>query len=62
MKKLNNFIGNSLENLSLQNIFAGKKLETHLGDADNPEYTDVHYDNDNDGVWSEGDRLEITKK
>lgn len=60
MKKISDFKESSLISSCLQKIFAGKELATVMGPAENPAATDIHYDNDNDGVWSKGDQLKVT--
>jgi hypothetical protein len=54
------------QNMSLRNfngLYGGMdKLTTELkNEKDEVQYTDVHHDEDNDGVWSAGDHFTITK-
>lgn len=61
MKKLGNHFNEQLLKTDLQKIRAGQDLETFIGPVENPYYSDVHYDNDGDGVWSQGDALSVKK-
>ena len=58
--KLKKFKG--IEKLQLSQIHGGTKLhKTTMGDPENPQYTDVHIDRDDDNKWSEGDEFVVTK-
>jgi hypothetical protein len=63
MININNFIDSNVSNSGLSSILGGFKPRNSSIKNDNNEvqYTDVHYDNDNDGKWSSGDSFEITE-
>ncbi|TXD49760.1 hypothetical protein [Polaribacter sp. IC073] len=62
MKKLNDFLKESILDSNSSKIFGGFKDITSEIKNDNKEvlYTDIHHDNDDDGKWSSGDSFELT--
>ena len=48
--------------VELSNVYGGTTLhKTTIGDPQEPEYTDVHIDNDDDNKWTAGDEFVLTK-
>lgn len=51
-----------IQKVNLSKIHGGtKRHPTTIGDPKEPQYTDVHIDVDEDGQWTAGDELVITK-
>lgn len=61
MKSISEFYKTSLKISSLNSIWGGTEIPTTVGDAKNPQYSDVIYDRDDSGTWSEGDSYKLTK-
>lgn len=59
--KINNL--KQVGKVELSSVYGGQtRITTSLTGKDekNPKYTDVHVDNDDDGIWSSGDVFIIT--
>lgn len=61
MKGISEFNKAKVNSGVLQKLWGGKDIKTTLGDPENPQYSDVWRDNDNNNKWSEGDSIVVTK-